>query len=167
MRNTLLVILFFSVGSIHNVRAQEFAQPTLAPLLQSYMRLKNALVKSDALLTTQEAYNFLNAMSSINSKKLTSTELAAYLPLNDELLLSAKRISESKNLATQREHFAALSLVFHKLVKDIPLSQQEIYYAYCPMKKSYWLSTEKDIKNPYYGKEMLNCGKIVAIIEKK
>ncbi|MAQ74933.1 MAG: hypothetical protein CL613_01215 [Aquimarina sp.] len=28
------------------------------------------------------------------------------------------------------------------------------------MKKAYWLSKEKDIKNPYYGSSMLTCGKV-------
>ena len=166
MRNTVFVILFFAFILRHSVKAQEFAQPAFAPFLQSYMGIKNALVKSDGPLTTQEAFNFLNVMNSISSKKLTSTELASYLPLNDELLLSAKRIAESKNLATQREHFAALSIVFYKLIKNISISPQTIYYAFCPMIKSYWLSADKVIKNPYFGKTMVNCGKIVEIIEK-
>lgn len=36
-----------------------------------------------------------------------------------------------------------------------------VYYQYCPMKKAYWLSMEKEIKNPYYGSSMLTCGKVI------
>jgi len=28
------------------------------------------------------------------------------------------------------------------------------------MKKTYWLSNEAAIKNPYYGNAMLNCGNV-------
>jgi len=32
------------------------------------------------------------------------------------------------------------------------------------MKKAVWLSNEKAIKNPYYGSQMLTCGKVVETI---
>jgi hypothetical protein len=32
------------------------------------------------------------------------------------------------------------------------------------MKKANWLSNEKQVKNPYYGSAMLNCGKVVDTI---
>jgi hypothetical protein len=37
-----------------------------------------------------------------------------------------------------------------------------LYQQFCPMydKGSAWLSMEKDIKNPYYGSKMMNCGKV-------
>lgn len=46
------------------------------------------------------------------------------------------------------------------LVQSAMLSAQPVYLDYCPMKKSYWLSSEKAIQNPYYGKEMPACGSI-------
>jgi Protein of unknown function (DUF3347). len=32
------------------------------------------------------------------------------------------------------------------------------------MKKANWLSSEKEIKNPYYGSTMLTCGSVVDTI---
>jgi hypothetical protein len=32
------------------------------------------------------------------------------------------------------------------------------------MKKSYWLSADEAIKNPYYGNMMLTCGKVSETI---
>lgn len=32
------------------------------------------------------------------------------------------------------------------------------------MKKTYWISDEKKIRNPYYGKEMPDCGNITKTI---
>jgi hypothetical protein len=32
--------------------------------------------------------------------------------------------------------------------------------AYCPMKKANWLQLGDDIANPYYGKEMSDCGEV-------
>jgi hypothetical protein len=46
------------------------------------------------------------------------------------------------------------------LAKAVKLSSDPIYEAYCPMKKASWLSSEKVIKNPYYGSAMLTCGSV-------
>ena len=33
---------------------------------------------------------------------------------------------------------------------------------YCPMLKKYWLQKGAKIANPYYGKSMLECGRVVT-----
>ena len=37
-----------------------------------------------------------------------------------------------------------------------------VHYQFCPMAKNgkgaYWLSENKDIRNPYFGKKMIDCG---------
>ena len=38
---------------------------------------------------------------------------------------------------------------------------------YCPMVEEHWLQTSKETLNPYYGKEMLGCGKIVKYESKE
>ncbi|RYF87461.1 MAG: DUF3347 domain-containing protein, partial [Chitinophagaceae bacterium] len=43
---------------------------------------------------------------------------------------------------------------------SLKLSSQPIYLQYCPMKKASWLSSEKQIRNPYYGSSMLTCGEV-------
>jgi hypothetical protein len=53
----------------------------------------------------------------------------------------------------------------------IKVSKQEvtIYYQNCPMynngKGANWLSKDISIKNPYYGSQMLTCGKTVETIK--
>ena len=41
---------------------------------------------------------------------------------------------------------------------------EKVYYQYCPMafnnKGAYWLSNQSVIRNPYFGNEMLECGKV-------
>jgi len=47
--------------------------------------------------------------------------------------------------------------------------EQPVYYQHCPManggKGANWLSKENAVKNPYYGSQMLSCGKTVETIE--
>ena len=44
----------------------------------------------------------------------------------------------------------------------------KIYKDFCPMafgNGAHWLSSIEDIRNPYYGANMINCGKVAEVIE--
>ena len=38
-----------------------------------------------------------------------------------------------------------------------------LYLEYCPMADAYWISSENEIRNPYYGSGMLKCGEVVRV----
>jgi len=141
-------------------------QPSaLGQLLNSYYDVKNALVNSDAAAASAKAGELLKGINGIDMKALTPAEHKAFMSLQEKLAFDARHISESKEIEHQRTHFANLSLNFYSLAKSIRLSSQPVYEAYCPMKKSYWLSSEAAIKNPYYGKMMLTCGKVADTLK--
>jgi hypothetical protein len=57
------------------------------------------------------------------------------------------------------------------LFKKAEITSGSMFVQYCPMANEgeggYWLSSETEIRNPYYGDEMLNCGEVKETIEKK
>lgn len=122
-------------------------------LLQSYFNIKNALVAGNANTASIKAEEFVKSLNSIDSKIVNGDN-------RDALLKDATHISRSKDIKHQREHFATFSTNMYALAKAVKLNTQPVYYAYCPMKKAYWLSSETTIKNPYYGSSMLTCGKV-------
>ncbi|MEL4486117.1 DUF3347 domain-containing protein, partial [Shewanella algae] len=79
-----------------------------------------------------------------------------------------EHINESKDIAHQRDHFMSLSKNIYEVIK-VAKPTDAVYYQYCPMankgKGANWLSKENAIKNPYYGTQMLSCGKTVEIIK--
>eukprot|EP01133_Synstelium_polycarpum_P017790 gene17790-21221_t len=138
-----------------------FAQSNQATtLLTTYYDIKNALVNADATLAASKAGEFSKTLGSINMKSMPAAEMTAFMGLQDKLAFDAKHISETKDIAHQREHFANFSANLFKLAKTVKLTNGAIYYDYCPMKKSYWLSENPAIKNPYFGKQMLTCGSV-------
>jgi len=82
---------------------------------------------------------------------------------------NAQKIAAAPTLAAQRELYALLSNDVITLVKTSGLSSGELYVDYCPManndKGANWLSAAQDIKNPYFGNEMLNCGEVQDTIK--
>jgi hypothetical protein len=154
--------IFFVVALIATVWIKpSFAQSSQTKaLLTSYYDIKNALVNSDATVAASKASAFSKALGSIDMKSMHGTEMTAFMGLQDKLAFDAKHISETKDISHQREHFANFSSNLFKLAKAIKLTKEPVYYDYCPMKESYWLSDNAAIKNPYFGKQMLTCGAV-------
>jgi len=72
----------------------------------------------------------------------------------------AEHISES-DIAHQREHFKVLSKDVIDMVA-ITGAEMKLYEQFCPMYDggTAWLSTKEEVRNPYYGSQMLKCGKV-------
>jgi len=132
-------------------------QHQLSQLLSQYYNIKNALVAGNGNEASAKAEEFIKTANSIDYKLISEGNINA-------LLKDATPISETKEIKKQREHFANLSNNMAALAKSVKLGAQPIYQAYCPMKKANWLSSDKEIKNPYYGSAMLTCGKVVETI---
>ncbi|MEP7233384.1 MAG: DUF3347 domain-containing protein [Ginsengibacter sp.] len=139
-------------------REDTSTQSTFSPLLDSYYDIKDALVAGKANTASIQASEFVKAAKSVDSKDFSADT-------RDALVKDAGAIAATKNITQQREHFASFSTNMAALAKVIKLSAEPIYEAYCPMKKSYWLSSDKAIKNPYYGNAMLTCGKVTETIQ--
>jgi hypothetical protein len=125
------------------------AQNTEA-LLRSYFNLKDAMVNSDGRSATTAVNRLYEAIKN-----------DAPFPQKDALLKATETVKNASSLDKKRAVFNELSTTLWAVVKTTNKLKQPVYYQYCPMKKAYWLSTEKAIRNPYYGASMLDCGKVV------
>ncbi|WP_234423198.1 DUF3347 domain-containing protein [Flavobacterium sp. RSP49] len=76
----------------------------------------------------------------------------------------------SGKLEHQREHFAMLSKDINDLIKTFGTTQK-LYQDHCSMydegKSGYWISENKEIRNLYYGAQMLTCGSVNILPESK
>ena len=136
----------------------------LANVLNLYYDVKDALIASDAATASKKAGALLAAVKGVDMGMLTADEKKAFTLLQDKLSFDARHISEVQDISHQREHFANLSLNMFTLAKAVKISNTAVYEDYCPMQKAYWLSKDKEIKNPYYGSQMLTCGKVATTI---
>jgi hypothetical protein len=105
------------------------------------------LINSDAKLASSQATELYKSVESDISFKQKK-----------ELLETVQQLVKTTDLEKQRTLFSSISLLIWELVKTNDDIKSSIYYQYCPMKKSYWVSENPVIKNPYYGAKMLSCG---------
>ncbi|MCA9735056.1 MAG: DUF3347 domain-containing protein [Deferribacteres bacterium] len=132
----------------------EFKQKELGKAYMHYLHLKSALVASDDKEAGKSAKMLVAALNDI--KKM------------DAVYKDAVTVAAASDLAARRKAFAVLSLSMAGKIKGT-LESGEIYVAFCPMANknqgAYWLSGEKEIKNPYFGDKMLKCGSVKDVIK--
>jgi len=95
---------------------------------------------------------------------MSAGQKKSFEDIADDAKEMAEHISTNAGkIAHQREHFDMLSKDMYDVVKTFGAGQT-LYQDFCPMynnkKGATWLSETKDIKNPYLGKEMPDCGSV-------
>lgn len=158
MKKIILIVAIFATAFAQQTFAQDTSTLQPSELLTSYYNIKDALVSGDANKAAASAEQFVKNINSISTETVHESNKEA-------LLKDAGKISATKDIKKQREYFSSFSANMYALSKTVKLSSAPVYYQYCPMKKSYWLSSDKVIKNPYYGSAMLTCGKIAETIQ--
>jgi len=133
-------------------------------IVASYLKLKNALVTDDSREAARAAKNLNNLIQDLGSSSLTAEQKTVYDKVKAEADEHSRHISDNgDNIKHQRSHFEMLTFDVLDLVRVIK-PRQALYLDHCPMyndkKGAVWLSETKEIKNPYYGKEMLTCGTV-------
>ncbi|MBT8188457.1 MAG: efflux RND transporter periplasmic adaptor subunit [Croceitalea sp.] len=126
-------------------------------ILKNYMALKDALVQTDPWLATKEAQSLLNNISSSTN----NNEVQSHL---QKISLSLERIINSKDVVKQRRAFKNLSEIMLFLAPSMNKLRGTVYVQHCDCVDGFtggsWLSYDEKILNPYFGDEMLTCGRI-------
>lgn len=153
----LLPTLFLII--VEKAMAQDaIDKKELSALLASYYAIKDDLVNGNPTSASINATHFIKTLNSIDYKVISEGN-------TNILLADVTLISDAKDINKQRAYFSNFSDNMIRLAKAIKLTDEPIYEVYCPMKKVYWLSNDKTIKNPYYGSSMLSCGTIEETIK--
>lgn len=133
-------------------------------VLNAYYAVKNALVSDNSAVAGTKAREILAALDSVDMVTFSEAQHHTYMPLAEKIRVEAGNIAEAKDLKRQREHLNLLSENVWELTKTFDVNDQPVYQQYCPMAKASWVSSEKAVKNPYYGKSMLTCGSVTKIL---
>jgi len=167
----ILVCLLFIAGQAAKAQltsAEEVATPELAAkrevlkkeVIGNYMAVKQALIVSDAVNTAKEAVKFIASLDQFKFKKLSLQDMNAATSLRKEIKELAMTISTTNNINEQRKAFSVLSEKIWIMANKVKPQNGILYQQVCPMTGDTWLSMEKEIKNPYYPKNMLTCGEV-------
>jgi copper chaperone CopZ len=140
----------------------------LTAVFDNYFSLKDALVKTDGNTASAKAKDLHTSINAVNMDKLPMDIHTVWMKVLKILQEDTEHIKGTKDISHQREYFMNLSKNIYQLIK-VSKPAEPVYYQFCPMandgKGANWLSKESGVKNPYYGSQMLNCGKTVETIK--
>lgn len=140
----------------------------LKAVFDNYFTLKDALVKSEGTMASSKAKELFHALNAVQMNQLSNEEHIIWMKVMKDMKSDTESIKETKDIHHQRSRFITLSDAMYQLLK-VSKHDTPTYYQHCPMandgKGAHWLSKENAIKNPYYGSQMLTCGKTVETIK--
>ncbi len=142
---------------------------SIQEIVDHYLHIKNALTNDNGSEAASGAKAMEEVVSKLDKSFFTAEQKKVYDELEADLKEHAEHIGKNGDkIKHQRSHFASLSEDVYDLVKAFG-GGRALYHDHCPMynenKGAMWISELKDVKNPYYGSEMLTCGTVEEIIQ--
>ncbi len=119
-------------------------------IVKGYLEIEALLIRSDSVGSAYAAKSLSFYLDSLKT-----------FP---EILTSTRQIEYSKTLSAQRKVFSSLSNQLVSRVEKAGVEKGVVYLQYCPMANdgdgAYWISGNSEIRNPYFGDSMLECGEV-------
>jgi Cu(I)/Ag(I) efflux system membrane fusion protein len=137
-------------------------------LLTAYDGLKDALVASDTTKASAAARELRVAADSLKVSEIHGDSTGAIKETAkvyaSTISSSAHALSLEANITAKRKEFEMIADALYNLTRTVRYDGQKLYWQFCPMafnnKGAYWISNEREIRNPYFGNEMLECGSV-------
>lgn len=150
--------------------SNEAFKSQLLKVTDHYIQLKDALVKDDSKMAIQHGKEILSALKKVDMKLVKGDAHIFWMEKHQQLKKSSESIVGTNKIAGQRVAFNKLSQAMIEVVTAFGVPSDDLYVQECTMafdgEGANWLSRENQIKNPFYGAQMLNCGSVIQTIKK-
>ncbi len=150
----------------------------------SEMRMDLSKNTQDAFRKSMISYlDMKDAFVDGNAKKvatfaIATSEKVAKIPESEQGKMEKSHISKIKQMLTaiaesdaiekQRNHFVVLNQNMVPIVINIEDMEPKVFIQKCPMannnRGAFWISADEEIRNPYYGEQMMTCGSVVNTV---
>lgn len=138
-------------------------------LVSSYLTLKNNLIKDDFKSAKNSIEKLKKNLSEVKMENFKGQAHKDWMLYENRFKVLLKESANWKSIEEIRTIFVDLSEITIGLSQNLKTNTETIYVQHCPManhdKGANWLSTEKEVQNPYFGESMLTCGEIKTTIK--
>ena len=137
----------------------------LGTFVNTYLKMKDAFVATDEKTVEKEANNALSALNNVDMKLLKGDAHIEWMKLLKPIKENLNGIISMKGIEMKRSHFSIVSNKITETIEKFGIhTDKPVYLEFCPMafdnKGGFWISKDKEIKNPYFGDKMLKCGEV-------
>lgn len=145
------------------------AEMALDPLYETYLAWKDALVGDDFKAAKNMAADMQSVLETINMNLFEGDAHHAWMGYKDQLSKNLEHAPHYSGIAQLRKAFQEVSVAMIDITKTFRPLSKTIFVQHCPMadnnRGADWLSSEREIKNPYFGSSMLTCGEVTHEIK--
>ncbi|MEM1122130.1 MAG: efflux RND transporter periplasmic adaptor subunit [Bacteroidota bacterium] len=140
----------------------------LGELTEKYIVLKDAFVATDPTAATVAATTFNEALKEIDRMLLSGEAHDYWMKKLNGLNKHSAKIAKIEEVEKQRKQFQGITKLLIPVLQAFGVEGTTIYIQHCPMafdnRGADWLSTEEQIRNPYFGDRMMKCGSVTGTI---
>jgi protein SCO1/2 len=167
-RDAGLLIDYIDRQAAEITRSQEIRRPGDSPVaipLTSAATHDAANLKAlvDAYLRVQRALHADGIAGLASDARAIAAEAAALGAAGAPIQAAAADLEKATTLAAARAAFGGAGDAIVRYAKESGARfEDDVKVAYCPMANRRWLQKGDVVQNPFYGKAMSDCGRIVA-----
>ncbi|SDE14700.1 membrane fusion protein, Cu(I)/Ag(I) efflux system [Pricia antarctica] len=131
----------------------------------SYLDMKDAFVDGDSKKVSRFAKATLEKIEAVPETELGKMEKSHFSKIKKRLAA----IAENDAIENQRDNFVVLNENMVPIVMNIDDMDPKVFIQKCPMannnRGAFWISADEEIRNPYYGVQMMTCGSIIDSVD--
>ena len=163
-------------GTDHSAHLTDYTENTpltfkeqLFSLASTYLSLKDALVATNSEKVKEATNQILDELDKVDMSLVKGDAHNYWMEQQSAIKAHSEQIATSDDIEEQRKQFDFLSQALIKSVKVFGIGEATLYVQHCPMANDNegadWLSSEEEIRNPYFGDKMLTCGLVKTTID--
>lgn len=137
---------------------------TLMPLISNYLGLKEALAKDNLPRAKTAGSSLSQDIKKVKMTLFKDEAHSKWMSMRKRALVAVSQIEDQDDINEVRKDFVSLSNTFIEILEEFGPFEDTLYLLHCPMadqnKGAFWLSSSKEVVNPYFGKDMLTCGSL-------
>lgn len=123
----------------------------VATVMEHYVKIQTALAAD----TTDGVSDAAAAIA-----KLVAEDPGKTLPVG--VVAQAEALGKASDLAAAREALKPLSVSLSRYLSTEKIKTGLYHQMFCSMANAGWIQADRVIRNPYYGKSMLECGEVMG-----
>ncbi len=151
------------------IKIDEKAKKILTSLFENYFELKDALTEDDLTTAKSKVNSLQKSFEQVNMALFTGDAHLVWMDYSKKLDKNLEKANKAEDIDQIRESFIPISIAVIGLNEKFEPIGYKVYVQHCPMannnKGADWLSKEEEIKNPYFGSSMLDCGELKSTMK--
>lgn len=159
-----------TVVNVDRENIPEYLPRHLQVVVGAYLNIEGALVNDNPEAAKAEAQELISLLQRHEQENIgLEPQLKNfYTSAAHVIRQSAMNILSADEMWEIRSAFSAMAPAAYKMAKVSEFFNNELYYHYCPQsfdnRGAYWLSSDKEINNPYAEQDKKSCGETVAVL---